>query len=207
VARLLRPIPQYDPAVIPDRQDGIAAPSKPAAQRRADRIAAFREELEELEREGVLVLPPEERARVAAHHEELLRALASRFDVDLGERARQLSWGMRIASFLGAVALAASAFFFLYRIWGLLATPVLAPECGQQTSETDLRQDPEASGRGGPRPPAAPAGPRRGASPAHTGDEHDDASASLSRRRRRRPPPRAVAGARGAAQQLTRKPL
>ena len=50
--------------------------------------------------------------------------LATRFDVDLGERERQLSWGMRIASFLGAVALAASAFFFLYRIWGLLATPL-----------------------------------------------------------------------------------
>lgn len=112
-------------AVIPGRQDGIdGASSKLAAQRRTDRIAAFREELQELEREGVLVLPPEERARVAAHHEELLRGLASRFDVDLGERERQLSWGMRIASFLGAVALAASAFFFLYRIWGLLATPV-----------------------------------------------------------------------------------
>lgn len=72
----------------------------------------------------MLVLPPEESARVAAHHEELLRGLASRFDVDLGERERQLSWGMRIASFLGAVALAASAFFFFYRIWGLLATPL-----------------------------------------------------------------------------------
>ncbi len=111
--------------VIPSRPDAIeVASSKPAAQKRADRIAAFREELEELEREGVLVLPPEERARVVAHHEELRRELASRFDVDLGERARQLSWGMRVASFLGAVALAASAFFFLYRIWGLLATPV-----------------------------------------------------------------------------------
>ncbi|HYU35739.1 MAG TPA: DUF2157 domain-containing protein, partial [Thermoanaerobaculia bacterium] len=98
--------------MIPLRQDGVeSAASKPAAQRRADRIAAFREELRELEREGVLVLSPEEHARVAAHHEELLRELTARFDVDVGERERQLSWGMRIASFLGAVALAASAFF------------------------------------------------------------------------------------------------
>ena len=111
--------------MIPLRRDGVEnAASKPAAQRRADRIAAFRAELKELEREGVLVLSPEEHARVAAHHEELLRELTARFDVDVGERERQLSWGMRIASFLGAVALAASAFFFLYRIWGLLATPV-----------------------------------------------------------------------------------
>ena len=100
------------------------AGSKGEAQRRADRIAAFRAELASLEREGVLALPEEQRNRVAAHHEALLRDLAERFDVDVSEGEKQLSWGMRIASFLGALALAASAFFFIRRFWGLLDTPV-----------------------------------------------------------------------------------
>jgi hypothetical protein len=93
------------------------------AQRRADRIAAFRAELAELEREGVVALGEEQREAIARHHDALLRALAERFDVDVAEREKQLSLGMRIASFLGALALAASAFLFFRRFWGLLSTP------------------------------------------------------------------------------------
>lgn len=97
--------------------------SKLAAQRRADRIAAFRAELDELEREGVAALSADERAAVARHHDALLRELAERFDVDVAEGERQLSLGMRIASLLGAAALAASAFLLFRRVWGLISTP------------------------------------------------------------------------------------
>ncbi len=97
--------------------------SKLAAQRRADRIAAFRAELDELEREGVAALAAEERAAVARHHDALLRELAERYDVDVAEGEKQLSLGMRIASLLGAAALAASAFLLFRRVWGLISTP------------------------------------------------------------------------------------
>lgn len=49
--------------------------------------------------------------------------MAERFDVDVSEGEKQLSLGMRIASFLGALAFAASAVLFFRRIWGELATP------------------------------------------------------------------------------------
>jgi hypothetical protein len=94
------------------------------AQRRADRIAAFRAELAALESEGALALPEEQRARVLAHQDGLLLDLAARFDVDVSEGRKKLSLGMRVASFLGALAFAASAFLFFRRIWGLLSTPL-----------------------------------------------------------------------------------
>ncbi len=93
------------------------------AQARADRIRAFREELAHLERGHVLVLPPEERRRLDAHHDRILQGLARRYDIDISDTQRQMSWGMRIVSFLGAVALCAAVYFFFYRFWGLLSTP------------------------------------------------------------------------------------
>jgi uncharacterized membrane protein len=96
--------------------------SKADAQKRADRIRHFRDELEALEREGVLHLPEEQRGAVARHHEKVLAALASEYDIDATEEQKQLSWGMRIASFLGALALCASVVLFFMRFWGLLGT-------------------------------------------------------------------------------------
>jgi hypothetical protein len=98
--------------------------SRSAAQQRADRIAAFRAEVEELEGERVLTLSAAQRAAVARHHETVLRALASRFDVDMSEGEKQLSLGMRVASLLGALALAASIYFYFRHFWGLITTPV-----------------------------------------------------------------------------------
>ncbi len=95
---------------------------KEAAQRRADRIRAFNEELETLVTEGILELGEEEQLRVTVHHAGLLADYASRFDIDVSGADRQLSWGMRIVSFLGAIALSAAVFFFFYRFWGDLAT-------------------------------------------------------------------------------------
>jgi uncharacterized membrane protein len=95
---------------------------KDQAQRRADRIRAFGEELETLEKEHVLVLDEQQKSRLAEHHQVLLARFASLFDVDISGADKQLSWGMRIVSFLGALALSAAVFFFFYRFWGLLGT-------------------------------------------------------------------------------------
>lgn len=96
---------------------------KREAQQHADRIAAFRQELDQLARDQVLVLAPEQRTRVDAHLDSVLADLAGRFDIDISSSQRQLSWGMRIVSTLGGLALCAAVFLFFYRIWGLISTP------------------------------------------------------------------------------------
>ena len=107
--------------------------SRNEAQQRADDIRTFRQELERLEAEGVLVLGEEQRSALDVHQERLLARLAEDFDVDRDVRAKQLSLGMRVASFLGALALAASVFFLFHQFWGRfgetvqVAILVLAP--------------------------------------------------------------------------------
>jgi hypothetical protein len=94
------------------------------AQRKADRIGAFREELAELRRAGLVRLGDDELAAVERHHDRQLYDLVQRFDVDVSERGKQLALGMRVVSLLGAVALAISAFFFFNRIWGVISLPL-----------------------------------------------------------------------------------
>jgi hypothetical protein len=96
--------------------------SKEEAQRRADQIGHFRSELDLLAQEEVLVLDDHQQAAVADYHARLLTRLASAFDIDASHRAKQLSLGMKIASFLGALGLAASVFFLFYQFWGRFAT-------------------------------------------------------------------------------------
>jgi hypothetical protein len=55
-----------------------AALTRAEAQQRADQIGAFARELGELERDGVLRLPAEDRARVGAYDAALARRLAVR---------------------------------------------------------------------------------------------------------------------------------
>jgi hypothetical protein len=110
-------------------------PGKADAQHRTDRIRAFQEELAELERAGVIELSAEQRAALEVHHTATLAALAEQFDVDTSEAQKHVSWGMRIASTLGGLALCAAVVLFFHRIWGhlptaaqagaLLATPLL----------------------------------------------------------------------------------
>ena len=95
---------------------------KQQAQARADRIRAFQQELETLQGEGVLSLPADTRTALASHHGALLRALAADYDIDISSQQKSLSWGMRLASLFGALALSAAVFFFFYRFWGALAT-------------------------------------------------------------------------------------
>ncbi len=98
--------------------------SKKGAQTRVDQIHAFRRELAALRSDGVFTMAEAERARVDAHHADVLRGLQAAFDVDVTVAQKQMSWGMRVASAIGAAALAMAVYFFFYRVWGLLATPV-----------------------------------------------------------------------------------
>jgi hypothetical protein len=95
--------------------------SRIEAQQRADEIRIFRKELYRLDSEGVLQLSDSQLAAVSKHHEGLLADFAQSFDIDRDVRSKQMSWGMRIASFLGALALAASVFFLFYQFWGLFS--------------------------------------------------------------------------------------
>jgi hypothetical protein len=113
--------------------------SRSDAQKRADAIRVFNEELERLESDGVMRLDEAQRAAIHTRHQMLLRALAQEFDIDRDAQAKQLSLGMRVVSFLGAVALAASVFFLFYQFWGwfsslaqvavLIAAPLAASLC------------------------------------------------------------------------------
>ena len=93
------------------------------AQQRADRIALFRAELSELEGEQALTLTPEQRLRLDAHLDGVLCRLRQQFGIDATESAKRISWGMRVASLLGGVALGIAAVLFLHRYWGSLPTP------------------------------------------------------------------------------------
>jgi uncharacterized membrane protein len=97
--------------------------SRQQAQKRADEIHLFRQELEFLRRDGVLTLTREQDAAVQSHHQGLLADFATSFDIDRDAAARQLSTGMKIASFLGALAIAASVFFLFRQFWGRFDPP------------------------------------------------------------------------------------
>ena len=98
--------------------------SRSDAQQRADDIRVFTGELARLEEEGALALTQAQRDAVAAHHRDLLSRFARAYDIDRDVRAKQLSLGMRIASFLGALALAASVFFLFHQFWERFSTAV-----------------------------------------------------------------------------------
>ena len=102
----------------------MAPSTRNAAQHRADQIRIFHQELEQLATEGVLQLTAAQQREVNVHHDTLLAELSQSFDIDRDARSRQLSWGMRIASFLGALALAASVFFLFRQFWGMFSEMV-----------------------------------------------------------------------------------
>lgn len=102
----------------------MTASSRTEAQRRADEVRVFRDELARLERDGVVQLDPAQRAAIAIHHDALLAGLSRSFDIDRDAKSKQLSLGMRMASFVGALALAASVFFLFNQFWGYFSTPV-----------------------------------------------------------------------------------
>lgn len=101
--------------------DTTGTPNRAEAQQRADDIRIFNRELNRLDTEGVSI-PGDTRRHIDSHHQALLARLATRWDIDRDARSSQLSLGMRIASFLGALALAASIFFLFYQFWGYFTT-------------------------------------------------------------------------------------
>lgn len=98
--------------------------SKSEAQSRTDQIGCFRKELLSLEEEKILVLDDNQKAAVTKYHDDFIARMSGIFDVDADSREKQLSLGMRIASFLGALGLAASVFFLFYQFWGMFSTAV-----------------------------------------------------------------------------------
>lgn len=92
------------------------------AQKRADRIRAFVEELSAIEHDGALSLTPEQRERVATYHGGILAELARAYDVDTSAAEHDLSLGMRIVSLLGAAALTGAVVLFFLDIWGSLSS-------------------------------------------------------------------------------------
>jgi len=98
--------------------------NKQKAQQRADQVQAFYDEVRLLEADQVLQLEEGQRESFANYHERLLKSLTEEFDIDTSSRQKQLSTGMKIASFIGALALAASVFFLFYQFWGYFSSPV-----------------------------------------------------------------------------------
>ena len=95
-----------------------------AAQRAADRIRMLRQELASEEIQSVLALTPDQRSRFEDWSRARLAALAQHFDVDTTASQKRVSWAMRIASTLAALALCAAVVLFFTRYWGYLETPV-----------------------------------------------------------------------------------
>ena len=96
--------------------------SKEIAQQRVDQIQSFQAELNILETENVLYLDNHQQASIHTYHDNLIEQIAAIFDVDTSQKEKQLSLGMKIASFLGALGLAASIFFLFYQFWGKFST-------------------------------------------------------------------------------------
>jgi uncharacterized membrane protein len=93
------------------------------AQQNADRIRVLREELQSKELQNVLELTPEQQKRFDDWSRAALGELAERYDVDTTVSQKRISWGMRIASTLGGLAICAAVTLFFARYWGYLDTP------------------------------------------------------------------------------------
>lgn len=78
--------------------------------------------LQRLDQEQAFRLEPTQARQLADYHLALLDGYRDRFDIDHDLRSQQLSLGMRVASFFGALAFAASVFLLFYRFWGLFPT-------------------------------------------------------------------------------------
>jgi hypothetical protein len=92
------------------------------AQQTADRIRILREALASSEIDSVLALTPDQQKRFDEWSHATLLELAEQFDVDTTASQKRVSWGMRIASTLGGIAICAAVVLFFIRYWGYLET-------------------------------------------------------------------------------------
>lgn len=106
-----------------DRKE-VSGGDRTAAQQAADRIRILRQELASDEVQSVLALTPDQQNRFDEWSRVKLAALAEQFDVDTTASQKRVSWAMRIASTLGALALCAAVVLFFNRYWGYLDTPL-----------------------------------------------------------------------------------
>lgn len=88
------------------------------AQAQANRIRNLQAALSNTEVASVLDLSSEQRERFAHWAAGHLAELERDFDVDLTPGQGSMSWGLRIASALGGVALSASLVLLFHRYWG-----------------------------------------------------------------------------------------
>jgi uncharacterized membrane protein len=110
--------------MTPAERNQAADRDRAAAQQSADRIRVLRQELASEELQSVLALTPDQRSRFEDWSRARLAALAQQFDIDTTTSQKRVSWAMRIASTLGALALCAAVVLFFTRYWGFLDTPV-----------------------------------------------------------------------------------
>jgi uncharacterized membrane protein len=103
-------------------QDGAAGGNRIGAQEAADRIRILREELATEQVQAVLALTPDQQTRFDEWSRAALVTLAQQFDVDTTVSQKRVSWGMRIASTLGGLAICAALVLFVMRYWGSLST-------------------------------------------------------------------------------------
>lgn len=130
------------------KEKSMQIKSKTDAQQRADQIRSFQAELEIIEHENIASLNENQRSAIAKYHNNLLAQMTDTFDIDTSKRKKQLSLGMRIASFLGALGLAASVFFLFYQFWGKFSTNaqvcilIAAPLIGLAATMYALHREP-----------------------------------------------------------------
>lgn len=106
----------------PHGEGQLAGKSRIGAQEAADRIRALREDLATEEIQAVLDLTPDQQMRFDEWSRKRLSTLAQQFDVDTTVSQKRVSWGMRIASTLGGLAICAAVVLFFIRYWGYLDT-------------------------------------------------------------------------------------
>jgi uncharacterized membrane protein len=100
-----------------------ATASPQQAQQSADRIRMLQQELAAPEVRQVLALTPDQQSRFDDWSRAKLTELARDFDVDTTASQERASWGMRIASTLGAIAICTAVVLFFMRYWGYLDVP------------------------------------------------------------------------------------
>ncbi len=106
-------------AQLPAENSGDSGPaSREAAQEAVERIDAFRRELTHLAGAGIMQLNAEQQQAVDSYHQARLEQWRLLFDVDTRGQDKQFSLGMKIASFLAALALGAAVLFLFHRFWG-----------------------------------------------------------------------------------------
>lgn len=118
----------------------MATTQKEQAQARVEQIQAFRREVQSLNDDGVLALEAEQQQAIEDYHQALIGQFKQTHDIDRSAQEKQLSWGMRITSFLGALTLGATLFYAVEYFFGRLPTSlqvvllVLLPLLGYRAS-------------------------------------------------------------------------